>query len=71
MSAETEYVLAGWSAKRLDCTPDGVRYLARTGRLPVAMVVSGIRLFRRADVEQLRLERQERRRTEPTPADAT
>ena len=41
-----------------------LRHLERTGKLP-AVRVNGVRLFRRADVEKLRLERQERGRARP------
>ena len=57
MSHETDFVLTRGAARLLNCTPDGVRYLERTGRLR-AERVDGVRLFRRADVEKLRLERQ-------------
>jgi excisionase family DNA binding protein len=42
----------------LGLTPDGVRFLARTGRLAAAQTVGrGQRLFRRRDVELLARER--------------
>ena len=57
MSADTRYAFTGWSARRLKCTPDGVRYLERTGKLKAALIVNGVRLFDRADVERLAQER--------------
>lgn len=68
MSNDTAFVLTAGAAKVLDCTPDGVRYLERTGQLK-AVRVDGVRLFRRDDVEQLRRARAEQRATpEPEPA---
>ena len=61
MSNVTEFMLTAAAARELDCTPDGVRYLDRTGRLPALRVSGGVRLFRRDDVERLRLDRQEKR----------
>jgi DNA-binding transcriptional MerR regulator len=45
------------SARILGCSPDRVRQLERAGVLP-ARRVSGIRMFRRADVERLRVQRE-------------
>lgn len=69
MSIESEFLLTSGAARLLECTPDGVRYLERTGQLR-AVRVDGVRLFRRADVERLRGERQERRASAPEPAPA-
>ena len=60
MSHETDFILTSGAARLLNCTPDGVRYLERTGRL-CAVRVDGVRLFRRADVVRLRCERQQER----------
>lgn len=45
------------SAQILGYSPDRVRQLERTGVLP-ARRVSGIRMFRRSDVERLRVQRE-------------
>ena len=50
------------AGKILDVVPDTVRHLARTGRLPVAVLTpSGQRLFTRRDVEQLATAREQSR----------
>jgi len=58
MDADPDYLLTAAAARELQCTPDGVGYLDRTGRLPAAMRVNGVRIFRRTDVDRLRRERQ-------------
>jgi DNA-binding transcriptional MerR regulator len=63
MSRKKELLLTGGAAELLECSPDNVRYLERTGRLS-AERVNGVRLFRRCDVERLRHERLARRRNE-------
>ena len=45
------------TAKALDLTPDGVRYLVSRGRLRELRTPSGQRLFLREDVERLAAER--------------
>ena len=71
MSHETELVLTAFvltaaAARKLGCTPDGVRYLERTGRLP-AVRVDGMRLYRVEDVERLARERIEKSVVAPSP----
>ncbi len=44
-------------ARVLNCTPDNVRILARTGKLR-ALRAGSMRVFREADVERLRQERE-------------
>jgi DNA-binding transcriptional MerR regulator len=65
MGKDGEYVLTGGAATLLDCSPDNVRYLERTGKLR-AMRVNGVRVFLRDDVERLgrfrNLRRKEARR---------
>ncbi|MDP2601318.1 MAG: MerR family transcriptional regulator [Deltaproteobacteria bacterium] len=40
------------AAKIIGITPDGVRVMERTGRLPALKTADGWRIFRRSDVEQ-------------------
>jgi excisionase family DNA binding protein len=53
----------------LGLSADMVRVLADQGRLPTLRTVSGRRLFRQADVEQLRRERAHARPTTPSSAE--
>jgi excisionase family DNA binding protein len=39
-------------ARRLGCSPDYVRQLARAGRLPALLTHSGLRLFLPEDIER-------------------
>lgn len=56
-----ELLETGDVARRLDLTPDGVRALVRTGRLPSAVSTPrGVKLFDPVTVERLRLERERR-----------
>jgi DNA-binding transcriptional MerR regulator len=55
---DTELVLTtADAAKLLDLTPDGVRWLERSGRLRSTRTASGQRLFTRAEVLRVRSER--------------
>jgi excisionase family DNA binding protein len=45
------------AARVLDLAPATVRQLENTGKLPAMRTVSGTRLFRRADVEDLKRRR--------------
>jgi len=47
-------------ARILDVSPDTVRHLERTGRLPALKTDRGTRLFNRADVERARVARERR-----------
>lgn len=52
----------GAVSRRLECSPEWVRQLERTGRLPAfAITASGRRLFRQQDVEAFRLQRNRQR----------
>ena len=54
METEVEYIQTGVAARILQCSPDLVRYLERTGQLPAAIKTSqGFRLFDRRVVEQM------------------
>jgi len=56
-----DLMTAGDAARILDLSSDMVRLLAREGRLEAAVQsVSGVRLFRRADVERLAAQRAQR-----------
>lgn len=58
----SEFLLSADVARLVGITPASVRHLASLGRLPVAAVTeSGVRLFRKADVERLRREREMRK----------
>ncbi len=59
-----ELLTTGDSARVLGLSPDAVRLYERTGRLPATRTLSGLRLFRRRDVEKLRKERARRRTRE-------
>ncbi len=59
-----EFLTTGDSAHVLGISPDGVRFLDRTGRLRAIRTVSGLRLFRRCDVEKLAAARARRRTRE-------
>jgi excisionase family DNA binding protein len=48
-------------ARRLQITPDGVRYLARTGQLPFERTEGPLRVFRRSEVERVEKARAESR----------
>jgi excisionase family DNA binding protein len=45
------------AARVLGLSPDSVRVLSDTGRLPAMRTISGRRLFRRGDVDRLAAER--------------
>jgi hypothetical protein len=49
-------------AEMLDITTDGVRHLARNGKLPSLKTPSGVHIFRRSVVERVRDERRANRR---------
>lgn len=49
-------------ARRLNCSPETVRYLERTNRLPAERTPSGHRIFKASDVEKLAAEREQKRR---------
>jgi DNA-binding transcriptional MerR regulator len=53
-----DFLTTSTSARILDTSESGVRYLERTGKLQAVRTASGIRLFERSAVEQLRDERQ-------------
>ncbi len=55
-----EYISSLEAAQILDCAPDTVRLMARSGRLAVAMTTRAGRLFRRSDVEVLARARAQR-----------
>jgi len=58
---EAELITTSQAAKILDCVPDNVRKLARTGTLPIAGIVGvSQRLFNRQQVEQFAAERRQR-----------
>ena len=48
----TDYMTVGEVAKALGVAPDTVRWWTRTGRLDALRTESGVRFFRRSDVER-------------------
>jgi excisionase family DNA binding protein len=61
LAAPDDLMMAADAGRILRVSVDMVRLLARDGRLPFTSTVGGVRLFRRADVERLALERQTNR----------
>jgi excisionase family DNA binding protein len=57
-----DLLTSGQVAKRLGLTPDGIRAMARRGALKAIKTASGLRLFQRADIENLARRRAERNR---------
>jgi hypothetical protein len=55
----SEYVSTFEASRILGCAPDTIRWMARSGKLRAAIVTKAGRLFKRADIEQLALQRQE------------
>lgn len=49
----TEYLTVSEAAKALGVAPDTVRWWTRTGRLDAIRTETGVRFFRRSDVERL------------------
>jgi len=58
LEAPDDLMMAADAGRILRVSVDMVRLLARDGRLPFTSTVGGVRLFRRADVERLALERE-------------
>lgn len=54
---QVDLVLTAEAARLLGLSSEGVRYLARIGRLQTLRTSGGIRLFSRTEVEQLAAER--------------
>src|SRR5574338_531619 len=50
---EEQFLTCALVARRANVTPETVRDWNRRGRLPASRTASGIRLFRRADVDAL------------------
>jgi excisionase family DNA binding protein len=61
LEAPDDLMMAADAGRVLRISVDMVRLLARDGRLPFTSTVGGVRLFRRADVERLAIERQANR----------
>lgn len=60
-----DLMMAADAGRILRISVDMVRLLARDGRLPFTSTVGGVRLFRRADVDRLAVERQAGRTGRP------
>ncbi len=57
-----ERLTTGSAARVAGKAAETIRYWANTGRLPIAALTeTGVRLFRREDVERVALEQRERR----------
>jgi len=63
MTEEHDFLSTAEAGKILERTPDTVRSLARSGKLPAIRTGAG-RLFRRGDVEKLAEERRQQRHSE-------
>jgi hypothetical protein len=60
---DTELISSSQASKILGLVPDYVRKLARTGHLPIALIVgNGQRLYERRAVERFAAERARRRK---------
>jgi excisionase family DNA binding protein len=55
----TKLLTTADAARLLGVVPATVRQMERSGRLPAQRTTSGMRLFRRADVERLLADRQQ------------
>jgi DNA-binding transcriptional MerR regulator len=61
MKPRTKLRTSGEAARRMGVSADMVRYLARTGRLRIAVQTdSGIRLYRDIDIDRCAAERRKR-----------
>lgn len=56
-----KFMTSAEAARLLNVTPETVRCLERTKKLPALRTESGVRLFHRADVESLVAKRNSRR----------
>ena len=59
---QSDLIQTGTAARIIGISPTAVQLLERMGKLPALRIDRGVRLFRRADVEQYARERDERRR---------
>jgi excisionase family DNA binding protein len=57
MQDQEEYLTTGSVSRELDVSESRVRQLETAGRLPAVRTDRGVRLFRRADVEALKVAR--------------
>ena len=64
LAGADDLMTASDAGKILGVSVDMVRLLARSGELPFMSTISGVRLFKRADVDALAL-RRERSRSKP------
>lgn len=53
----SELLIASEAAKLLNCTAANIRALERSGKLPALRTESGVRIFKREDVNRLASER--------------
>jgi excisionase family DNA binding protein len=66
-----DWFTTSWVARQLEVSSERVRQLERAGKLHATRTENGQRLFRRADVERFRRQREAeagRRRGEPVSA---
>ena len=57
---DTEFLSSGDAARILECSPDLVRYLERTGKLDAQRTAGGLRLFQLRQVLALAQRRREK-----------
>ena len=58
---KTDLVCTSEASVIIGCGPENVRFLARTGKLPVAVQTKAGQLFQRTECERLAAERRRRR----------
>jgi len=63
-----EFISTLEAAQILDCAPDTVRLMARSGRLPIAITTGAGRVYRRSDIEAFAMLRKGRRAATPPEA---
>lgn len=56
-----DFLIASEAAVILNCTAANVRAIERTGKLHAIRTATGVRLFRRKDVERLVAEREQQK----------
>jgi excisionase family DNA binding protein len=64
----SELLIASEAAKLLDCTAANIRALERAGKLPALRTESGVRIFRREDVDRLAVERKQQQKAKEAMA---
>jgi DNA-binding transcriptional MerR regulator len=60
-NSSEEFLMTSDAARRLEVSSQRIIQLEREGKLPAIRAANGTRLFRAADIERLRQEREEKR----------